>query len=122
MVSPYRIVLDERERSELERRVRAGNTPQKAALRALIVLMASDGASNAAIADELGICVDAARKWRARFCAKGIKGLVDASRSGRPPVSRPPRSRRSRRGRVSFPPSTSCLCLGGAPRSWLGSW
>ncbi|MFD9670264.1 IS630 family transposase [Rhodococcus sp. NPDC059968] len=89
MVSPFQVALDEVDRVELERRVRAGNTPQKVVLRAVIVLMAADGASNAAIADELGICVDTARKWRARFCAKGIKALVDAPRSGRPPVYTP---------------------------------
>ncbi|QZS52994.1 IS630 family transposase [Rhodococcus opacus] len=89
MVSPFQVVLDDVDRVELERRVRAGNTAQKVVLRAVIVLLAADGESNAAIADELGICVDTARKWRARFCAKGIKGLVDAPRSGRPPVYTP---------------------------------
>ncbi|MGV9868709.1 helix-turn-helix domain-containing protein [Rhodococcus koreensis] len=89
MVSPFQVALDDVDRVELERRVRAGNTPQKVVLRAVIVLLAADGASNAAIADELGICVDTARKWRARFCAKGIKALVDAPRSGRPPVYTP---------------------------------
>jgi transposase len=48
--------------------------------------MAADGASNATIAEELGVCVDTARKWRARFCANGVEGLADAPRSGRPPV------------------------------------
>ena len=70
----------------LEARVRAGATPQKMVLRALIVLMAAAGASNAAIAEELGVCLDTARKWRARFCDKGVEGLADATRSGRPPV------------------------------------
>jgi transposase len=83
------ITLIERDRAELERQVRAGATPQKVVLRALIVLLAADGASNAAIAVELGICVDTARKWRARYAAKGLKGLVDAPRSGRPPVYTP---------------------------------
>ncbi|WP_338050631.1 helix-turn-helix domain-containing protein [Rhodococcus pseudokoreensis] len=64
MASRYRIVLGEPDRAELERRVRAGNTPQKDVLRALIVLLAADGAANAPIADELGICVDTTRKWR----------------------------------------------------------
>ncbi|TVS72477.1 helix-turn-helix domain-containing protein, partial [Mycobacterium helveticum] len=63
--------------------------PQKLVLRALIVLLAADGASNAAIADELGICVDTARKWRARFHDTGIDGLADAPRSGRPPIYTP---------------------------------
>lgn len=80
------IELAESDRAELERQVRAGATPQKVVLRALIVLLAADGAANAQIAAELGICVDTARKWRARFAAKGLIGLVDAPRSGRPPV------------------------------------
>lgn len=80
------IELTALDRTELERQVRAGGTPQRQVLRALIVLLAADGASNAAIAAELGTCVDTARKWRARFAAKGAVGLVDAPRSGRPPV------------------------------------
>lgn len=83
------ITLADSDRAELERQVRAGATPQKVVLRAVIVLLAADGASNAAIAGELGICVDTARKWRARFAAKGLKGLLDAPRSGRPPVYTP---------------------------------
>lgn len=84
--SPYQVNLPADERGLLEARVRAGNTPQKVVLRALIVLMAADGTPNAAIAEELGVCLDTARKWRARFCANGIEGLADAPRSGRPPV------------------------------------
>jgi transposase len=86
MTSPYQVRPRDADRTLLQARVRAGNTAQKMALRALIVLMAADGASNATIAEELGVCVDTARKWRARFCANGIEGLVDAPRSGRPPV------------------------------------
>jgi len=86
MTSPYQVRPCDADRTLLQARVRAGNTPQKMVLRALIVLMAADGASNATIAEELGVCVDTARKWRARFCANGIEGLADAPRSGRPPV------------------------------------
>ncbi|WP_249353625.1 helix-turn-helix domain-containing protein [Rhodococcus sp. USK13] len=64
--------------------VRAGSTAQRTVLRALIVLMAADGDSNAHIAAELGVCVDTARKWRARFSHREIGGLTDAPRSGRP--------------------------------------
>ncbi|WP_180279696.1 helix-turn-helix domain-containing protein [Rhodococcus qingshengii] len=53
-------------------------------LRARIVLAAADGASNAVIAVQLGICVDTVRKWRMRFCCNGFEGLRDLSRSGRP--------------------------------------
>ncbi|MDV7087938.1 IS630 family transposase [Rhodococcus opacus] len=85
MVSPHRVVLTGNDREVLEGWVRAGNTPQRTVMRALIVLMAADGDSNAHIAAELGVCVDTARKWRARFYRRGIEGLTDAPRSGRPP-------------------------------------
>src|SRR5574337_246319 len=89
MVSPYRITLSPQDRDTLNRWVRAGATPQKLVLRAMIVLLAGDDTSNAAIAEELGICVDTARKWRARFAGKGIEGLADAPRPGRPPIYAP---------------------------------
>ncbi|TXH34932.1 MAG: IS630 family transposase [Rhodospirillaceae bacterium] len=79
-------MLSDEDRHTLNRWVRAGATPQKVVLRALIVLLAADGATNAVIAEELGICVDTARKWRARFADKGIEGLADAPRPGRPPI------------------------------------
>ena len=85
MTSPYRVVLTGTDRQVLEDWVRAGSTPQRTVLRALIVLMAADGDSNAHIAAELGVCVDTARKWRARFYHRGIVGLTDAPRTGRPP-------------------------------------
>ncbi|AII11403.1 transposase (plasmid) [Rhodococcus opacus] len=85
MTSPYRVVLTGTDRQVLEDSVRAGSTPQRTVLRALIVLMAADGNSNAHIAAELGVCVDTARKWRAWFYHRGIVGLTDAPRTGRPP-------------------------------------
>jgi hypothetical protein len=82
MTSPYQVWPGDADRTLLQARVRAGNTPQKMVLRALIVLMAADGVSNATIAEELGVCVDTVRKWRARFCANGIEGLADAPAFG----------------------------------------
>ena len=64
MTSPYQVRPCGADRTLLQARVNAGNTPQKMVLRALIVLMAADGASNATIAEELGVCVDTARKPR----------------------------------------------------------
>ena len=48
-----------------------------------IVLAATEGRANAAIARQLGICVDTVCKWRARFCAEGLAGLADRPRLGR---------------------------------------
>ena len=73
MVSPHRITLSADDRDTLNRWVRAGATPQKLVLRAMIVLLAADGAANAAIADELGICVDTARKWRVGSPARALR-------------------------------------------------
>ncbi|MGK2879307.1 MAG: helix-turn-helix domain-containing protein, partial [Mycobacterium sp.] len=78
--------MSDTDRALLQAWVRAGTTPQKMALRASIVLMAADGTTNATIAEELGVCLDTARTWRARFCTNGVDGLADAPRSGRPPV------------------------------------
>ncbi|MGV9866731.1 helix-turn-helix domain-containing protein [Rhodococcus koreensis] len=84
MASRYRVVLTSTDREVLDGWVRAGSTPQRTVLRALIVLMAADGNSNAHIAAELGVCVDTARTWRARFYHRGIEGLTDAPRSPAP--------------------------------------
>ncbi|MGK2321579.1 IS630 family transposase [Gordonia rhizosphera] len=89
MTSPYQVVLTEADRAVLEAQVRAATSPQRVVLRAVIVLLAADGQPNAAIADELGICTDTARKWRARFCQRGLAGLADAPRTGRRPIYTP---------------------------------
>jgi hypothetical protein len=55
-------------------------------LRVRIVLLAADDAGSAEIARRLGTCEDTARKWRRRYCEKGIGGLADLPRPGRPRV------------------------------------
>ncbi len=76
--------------AELTRLLRAGRTPQRLVLRILVVLLAADGQSNAAIADRLSICVDTAAKWRRRWrAAPGLPALADRKRTGRPPKFTP---------------------------------
>lgn len=87
--SPFVIVLTAADRAELTRRVRAARTEHRDRQRALIVLAAAGGASNESIATDLGVHVDTARKWRRRFAADGLAGLVDLPRSGRPRVFTP---------------------------------
>jgi transposase len=53
-------------------------------LRALIVLAAARGRDNARIAADLQITVDTVRKWRGRFAVRGLDGLTDLPRCGRP--------------------------------------
>jgi len=83
MQSPYRVVLTDADRRELTARARSQRAAYREVLRARIVLAAGDGTTNVAIADRLGVCVDTVRKWRARFCARGLPGLADRPRPGR---------------------------------------
>ncbi len=65
-------------------RARSGRTEHRDRVRARIVLAAAAGCSNAAVAAELGLCVDTARRWRRRFLTGRLEGLADRPRSGRP--------------------------------------
>jgi len=54
------------------------------AVRSRIVLAAGEGLNNTAIAQKLDIDVKSARKWRSRFVAQRLDGLLDEPRPGRP--------------------------------------
>jgi transposase len=84
--SPYVICLGAAERAELESLSRRATAPHRTVLRARIVLLAAGGTGNSEIARQLGTCEDTARKWRRRYCGKGLEGLADAPRPGRPRV------------------------------------
>lgn len=71
-------------RKTLKKRARAARTPYRDWVRARVVLAAARGHPNARIADDLGISEDTARKWRGRFAGRGLPGLEDLPRSGRP--------------------------------------
>ena len=64
---PPRVVLSERERTDLERVVRAYTTGQQVALRARMVLLAGDGWNNLQIARELGVDDETPGHWRRRW-------------------------------------------------------
>ncbi|MDL9949043.1 IS630 family transposase [Gordonia sp. ABSL11-1] len=83
------MTISDADRTLLVSRVRAGSTPQRDVLRALIVLAAGDGHPNQRIAEDLGVCVDTVCKWRTRYAGKGIEGLTDLPRTGRPRVYTP---------------------------------
>ena len=78
------IVLSERERGELEARVRRRKIARADAMRAEIVLLAADGLSNCAIADEIGASRMTVLTWRKRFAARRLDGLDDEPRCGAP--------------------------------------
>lgn len=78
------IALDDAEREELERRARRRKISRGDALRAGIVLLASDGMTNVAIATQLGLTRLTVATWRKRFAAHRLDGLVDEPRPGAP--------------------------------------
>ena len=78
------IAIGAADRERLERLVRDRNTPQKVVWRARIVLLASDGLTAEAIAAAVGKSLLTVRRWRHRFVAKGVDGLLkDATRPSR---------------------------------------
>lgn len=90
---PPRIVLSMAERQALDALLRRHATPQQIAGRARIVLAAAAGRNHRQIARELGVSIDTARLWRARWLALQAvaledltvaERLEDAPRAGRP--------------------------------------
>jgi transposase len=76
--------VDRNQKKRLRFLARAGKTPQKIALRARIILGASEGLANNAIAGQLGISRPTVLLWRNRFERFGVSGLLkDAKRTGR---------------------------------------
>jgi hypothetical protein len=51
----------------LEARQRAGKTPQQTVRRVTILLLAHEGLSNQAIADQVGTSRNVVQKWRKQF-------------------------------------------------------
>jgi transposase len=84
MRTSKRIDLQDGDREELQRLVRGRNTPQKVVLRAKIVLLSAEGVSTAVIEGQLHTSVPTITRWRQRYQAAGVAGLLrDASRPGR---------------------------------------
>jgi len=80
------LVLTEDERQTLERWARRRTSAQALALalRARIVLACAKGATNKAVAEQLGIWPQTVARWRGRFVADRLEGLWDEPRPGRP--------------------------------------
>ena len=78
------VTLTAAERTTLKERARGAKTAHRDRLRAQIVLAAARGRDNARIAADLRVAADTVRKWRGRFAGRGLAGLADLPRSGRP--------------------------------------
>lgn len=78
------LMLREGDREELLRWTRSTTTRGGLALRARIVLAAAPGEANERAAQRFGTSKTTVVKWRARYQAKGLDGLLDEPRAGRP--------------------------------------
>ena len=78
------IKLTDDEREVLERWARRPKTAQALALRSRIVLGAAAGERSIDIAARLGCTDSTVGKWRVRFAERGIDGLHDEPRPGKP--------------------------------------
>ena len=78
------IVLTPDERETLERWTRRPTTAQALALRARLVLRCAAGQSATAIAREVHVTKQTVGKWRGRFVARRLDGLLDEPRPGVP--------------------------------------
>jgi transposase len=78
------VVLSGEERETLERWARRPKSAQALALRCRIVLAAADGESSKEIAARLGCNRSTVGRWRGRFAERGLDGLHDEPRPGKP--------------------------------------
>jgi len=78
------IELSEEDEEALRSVLRAPSASQQLALRARIVLRAAEGVTNTQIALEAGVSLPTVGLWRRNFAERGLDGLADAPRSGRP--------------------------------------
>lgn len=76
---PPTVNLSEAEQEGLERLVKADSTAQQIALRARIILTASQGLNNEQVGRELHVGVDMVRQWRQRWLAGQAIPLTELS-------------------------------------------
>ena len=77
-------VLSTEEREALEAWLRRPKTAQALATRARIILACAEGKSRMVVARECGVIPWTVSKWRGRFIAGRLDGLLDEPRSGAP--------------------------------------
>jgi transposase len=78
------LILTPDEQEQLEQWVRDYRGCPSPAMRARIVLSCQAGYSNRESAKRLNITAQTVGKWRARFVAHRLQGLMDQARSGAP--------------------------------------
>ena len=79
-----RMQLPPRDRQVLESWARSTSVPAGLAQRALIVLLAADGAGTSEIVARTGVSKPTVSAWKKRYSVEGLGGLQDRRKPGRP--------------------------------------
>jgi transposase len=80
------LLLTDDQRVVLLRQARAKGSPARVVERARIVLLAAEGVPGVEIAERVGCSEPTVIRWRSRFAERGLAGLVDEPRPGKPPT------------------------------------
>src|SRR5215813_1854347 len=78
------LMISEGDRLQLQSLVRSRSMPHSLVRRARIVLLSGDGESNREVARRCGVSAPAVSHWRRRYQERGLAGLHDELRPGRP--------------------------------------
>src|SRR4051794_13328205 len=78
------VQVPEADRRELQRRARDKGAPARVVERARIVLLAADEVPGKQIAEMVGCAEGTVVTWRGRYAERGLAGLADLPRSGKP--------------------------------------
>ena len=78
------VVLAAPVRAELEAITRSTRSPAGLVQRARLILALAEGASYTDLTARWGVAATSISRWKHRFAARGLAGLQDAPRSGRP--------------------------------------
>lgn len=79
-----KVVVTNQQRRELERLSRRVRTNRHLAFRAKIVMACAEGLNNLDVASQLRTTPGTVSRWRRRFVADGVDGLLDEPRPGAP--------------------------------------
>jgi transposase len=107
MPGAAKIQLTEQQKDELERCIASRTVAVRCMERAKIILSLAAGGMQKAIAEQVGVVRQTVSRWEQRFLQHGIKGLDDASRSGRPRVIPPEKTQQIVRMTVHETPPDS---------------